>query len=57
MGGSEQFMLMNPDILGVRIVDENGREKNMNEVRIQEKEQAKKLIQKQNNFIDLELYK
>ena len=57
MGGSEQFMLMNPDILGVRIVDENGREKNMNEVRIKENEQAKKLIQKQNNFIDLELYK
>ncbi len=56
IGGSEQFMLMNPNIMVIKRFDENGKELNMNEVRAQEREQARKLLKKRNNFIDLKLY-
>lgn len=56
IGGSEQFMLMNPNIMGIKRFDENGKELNINEVRAQEREQARKLLKKSNNFIDLKLY-
>lgn len=56
IGGSEQFMLMNPDISDIRHYDENGKEQNMSDVRAKERLQAKKIINERNNFIDLQLY-
>lgn len=57
IGGSEQFQLMNPQISNFKMFDENGKERNMNDVRKEEREQAIMRIKKENNFIDLELYK
>ena len=56
IGGSEQFMLMNPDISEMQQYDENGKELNMNDMRAKEREQAKEMIKKRNNFIDLQLF-
>mgnify|MGYP003437352331 FL=1 len=57
IGGSEQFMLMNPNIISISKHDENGNEKDINDVRAEERQQAKRIIKNQNNFIDLQLYK
>jgi GLPGLI family protein len=57
IGGSEQFMLMNPKISNMSMQDENGKEMDMNLVRIDEREQARKLLKTKNNYIDLQLYR
>ncbi|WP_407404943.1 GLPGLI family protein [Chryseobacterium sp.] len=57
IGGSEQFQLMNPQISNYKMFDENGKERNLNDVRKEEREQALRKLKAVNNFIDLELYK
>lgn len=56
IGMNEQFALMNPQISGFKIYDENGKELDLNEYRKTEREKAKKVVTKNNNFLDLELY-
>ena len=48
---------MNPNIISISKHDENGTEKDINDVRAEERQQAKRIIKNQNNFIDLQLYK
>lgn len=57
VGMNEQFSLMNPSISGFRIYDAEGKELDLNEYRKAERERAKKNITKNNNFLDLDLYK
>lgn len=57
IGGSEQFMLMNPQISGMQSYDSHGNERNMDQVRKEERKQAQKRLNEFNNFIDLELYR
>lgn len=57
VGMNEQFSLMNPSISGYKIYDADGKELNLNEYRKAERERAKKNITKNNNFLDLDLYK
>lgn len=56
IGGTEQFLLMNPQIYNFKMFDENGNERNMNDVRKEDREKAIKKIKRENNYIDLELY-
>ncbi len=57
IGGTEQFMLMNPQISSRQSYDSQGNERNMDEVRMEERKQAQKRVNDFNNFIDLELYR
>lgn len=57
IGMNEQFALMNPDITGFQIFDANGKEMDLNEYRKSEREVMKKKMIKNNNFLDLELYR
>lgn len=57
MGGSEQFMLMHPNISNFTLFDENGIERNTNDVKTEERRQAQNKIKSFNNFLDLDLYR
>ncbi|WP_165592813.1 hypothetical protein [Chryseobacterium sp. JAH] len=48
---------MNPDITGFNIYDVDGKELDLNEYRKNERILAKKKLEKNNNFLNLELYK
>jgi len=57
IGNNEQFLLMNPQIKMISIQDEKGNTINLEELRKNERIQAKKNILRNNNFLDLELYR
>ncbi|WHF51932.1 GLPGLI family protein [Chryseobacterium gotjawalense] len=57
IGGTEQFMLMNPNLLSGKRLDENGNEVDMRQQKREEQKYAEKQLQQNNNFIDLTLYK
>ena len=57
LGGTEQFMQMNPGLLTGESYDENGNKSLIIERTKQEREYAKKQLDHNNNYINLELYK
>jgi len=57
LGGTEQFMQMNPGLLSGESYDENGNKSLIIERTKQEREYATKQLENNNNPIDLELYK
>lgn len=57
ISANEQFLLMNPQITQFKSYDENGNEMNANAFKKAGTEKAKKILVKNNNFLDLELYK
>ncbi len=56
IGGTEQFMIINPQISQIRMYDESGNEMNMNDVRNKDREGAKKILKTSNNYLELDLY-
>ncbi|MCU7618616.1 GLPGLI family protein [Chryseobacterium sp. PBS4-4] len=57
ISANEQFLLMNPQITQFKSYDENGNEMDANALRKAGTEKAKKNLVKNNNFLDLELYR
>ena len=57
IGMNEQYSLMTPSAFGFKIYDANGKQLDLNEYRKTEREKTKKKLAKNNNFLDLELYK
>lgn len=57
ISANEQFLLMNPQITQFKSYDENGNEIDANALRKSGREKAKKNLVKNNNFLDLELYR
>ncbi|PQA94981.1 GLPGLI family protein [Chryseobacterium piscicola] len=57
IGGTEQFMLMNPGLLSGERFDVNGNKIDMKQQMREEAKYTEKQIQRNNNFIDLKLYK
>ena len=57
ISANEQFLLMNPQITQFKSYDENGNEIDANAFRKSGREKAKKNLAKNNNFLDLELYR
>ena len=57
LGGTEQFMQMNPGLLSGESYDENGNKSLIIERTKQEREYAKKQLENNSNPIDLQLYK
>lgn len=56
LGGTEQFMQMNPGLLSGESYDQNGNKSLIIERTRQEREYAKKQLDHNNNYINLELY-
>lgn len=57
IGGTEQFMIMNPGLLSGQSFDTNGNEIDQTQKKRDEQKYAQKLVLKNNNFINLNLYK
>lgn len=57
ISSNEQFLLMNPQITNFKSYDENGNEIDTNAFKKAGREQARKNLVKNNNFLDLDLYK
>jgi hypothetical protein len=57
MSSNEQFLLMNPQITNFKSYDENGNEIDANAFKKAGREKARKNLVKNNNFLDLDLYK
>lgn len=57
IGGTEQFMLMNPGLLSGEGYDKNGNKIDTNKRNKDEQNYAKKQIKENNNYINKELYK
>lgn len=57
IGGTEQFMLMNPGLLSGKRFDANGNEVDMRQQMREEAKYTEKQMRRNNNFIDLKLYK
>ncbi|UFH33254.1 GLPGLI family protein [Chryseobacterium sp. C-71] len=57
ISANEQFLLMNPQITQFKSYDENGNEMDTNALKKAGTEKAKKNLVKNNNFLDLELYR
>lgn len=57
IGATEQFMLMNPNLLSGKRFDENGNEVDMKQQNREEQKYVAKQLLRNNNFIDLVLYK
>ncbi|QOW09847.1 GLPGLI family protein [Kaistella flava (ex Peng et al. 2021)] len=57
IGGTEQFMIMNPGLLSGKSFDAHGNEMDLTQAKREELNYAKRLIGDVNNYLDLELYK
>ena len=57
IGGTEQFMIINPGLLSGKSFDAHGNEMDMTQAKREELNYAKRLIADVNNYLDLELYK
>lgn len=57
IGGTEQFMQMNPGLLSGESRDQYGNKTDMTQQKKDEQQYARKQILKNNNFLDLSLYK
>ena len=57
IGGTEQFMILNPGLLSGERFDKNGNKLDFRQGLREEKKYTEKLIKKNNNFLDLQLYK
>lgn len=57
ISANEQFLLMNPQITQFKSYDQNGNEMDANAFKKTGTEKAKKNLAKNNNFLDLELYR
>ncbi|WP_312078297.1 GLPGLI family protein [Chryseobacterium sp.] len=57
LGGTEQFMQMNPGLLSGESYDENGNKSLIIERKKQERAYSKKQLENYNNHINIELYK
>ena len=57
IGGTEQFMILNPGLLNGESFDKDGNKVDFTQGLREEKKYMEKWIKKNNNFLDLELYK
>lgn len=57
IGGTEQFMIMNPGLLSGESFDANGNKIDMTQTKRDEQNYAEKMLKQNNNYLDLELYK
>ena len=57
MGATEQFMNINPGLLNGKSFDNNGNEIDFTQKKREEKKYVEKQMLKNNNYIDLQLYK
>jgi len=56
IGMNEQFARITPQASDFKILDETGKELDLNEYRKSEREATKRKVEKNNNFLDLSLY-